>query len=80
VKNRFQAFAFHKRNMYRYTAGIQVDDGGIATGFVVVTMNGSIPSYDIVQPSAWDAMEATEALVAAATGAVGRCTLNQVDP
>jgi len=52
------------------TAGIQVDNSGIPTGFVVVTMNGAMPSYDIVQPSAWDAMDATEDLVAAAAGAV----------
>ena len=52
------------------TSAIQVDTDGIATGFVVVTMNDSIPSYDIVQPSAWDAMEPTEALVSAAKDAV----------
>ena len=45
---------------------IQVDTGAIPTGFVVVTMAGSMPSYDIVQPSAWDAMEPTEQLVSAA--------------
>ena len=49
---------------------IQVDDGSIPTGFVVVTMEGSMPSYDIVQPSAWDAMEPTDDLIAAAEDAV----------
>jgi fructokinase len=49
---------------------IQVDTTNTPTGFVVVTMDGSMPSYDIVQPSAWDAMEPTEQLVTAATGAV----------
>ena len=49
---------------------IQVDDGSIPTGFVVVTMEGSMPSYDIVQPSAWDAMEPTDGLIAAAEDAV----------
>ena len=52
------------------TASIQVDDGGVATGFVVVTMKGAMPSYDIVQPSAWDAMTASDDLVAAASGNV----------
>ena len=49
---------------------IQVDTGAIPTGFVVVTMAGSMPSYDIVQPSAWDAMEPTDQLVSAAKDAV----------
>ena len=53
------------------TTSIQVDDGGVATGFVVVTMKGAMPSsYDIVQPSAWDAMTASDDLVAAASGNV----------
>jgi hypothetical protein len=35
-----------------------------------VTMGaGGIPSYDIVRPSAWDAIQTTEALVAAAAAA-----------
>lgn len=49
---------------------VQVDTEGIPTGFVVVTMNGAMPSYDIVQPSAWDAMAVTDELMDAARGAV----------
>ena len=52
------------------TDTIQIDDGSIPTGFVVVTMKDAMPSYDIVQPSAWDAMEPTDDLVAAARDAV----------
>jgi hypothetical protein len=45
-------------------------DGSLDTGFVKVTMGaGGIPSYDIVRPSAWDAIRTTEALVAAAKAA-----------
>ena len=51
-------------------SNVQVDTGGIPTGFVVVTMQGAMPSYDIVQPSAWDAMAATDDLIEAARGAV----------
>ena len=51
-------------------SNVQVDTGGIPTGFVVVTMQGAMPSYDIVQPSAWDAMAVTDDLIEAATGAV----------
>ena len=52
------------------TDAIQIDTGGIPTGFVVVTMENAMPSYDIVQPSAWDAMDPTDDLVAACAGAV----------
>lgn len=52
------------------TDQIQVDANGTPTGFVVVTMDGAMPSYDIVQPSAWDKMEPSEGLIKAATGAV----------
>ena len=51
-------------------SNVQVDDTGIPTGFVVVTMEGAMPSYDIVQPSAWDAMAVTDDVIKAATGAV----------
>ena len=34
------------------TDTIQIDDGSIPTGFVVVTMKDAMPTYDIVQPSA----------------------------
>ena len=51
-------------------SNVQVDDTGIPTGFVVVTMEGAMPSYDIVQPSAWDAMAVTDDVIEAATGAV----------
>lgn len=48
---------------------LQLDEG-LDTGFVKVTMGaGGIPSYDIVQPSAWDAIKQTEALLAAAAAA-----------
>ena len=52
------------------TDTIQIDDGSIPTGFVVVTMKDAMPTYDIVQPSAWDAMEPSDDLVAAAKDAV----------
>ena len=52
------------------TDAIQIDTGGIPTGFVVVTMENAMPSYDIVQPSAWDAMDPTDDLVASCEGAV----------
>lgn len=52
------------------TDAIQIDTGGIPTGFVVVTMENAMPSYDIVQPSAWDAMDPTDDLVASCAGAV----------
>jgi fructokinase len=51
-------------------SNVQVDDTGIPTGFVVVTMEGAMPSYDIVQPSAWDAMAVTDDVIKAASGAV----------
>ena len=39
-------------------------DSELATGFVVVTMaEGGIPSYDIIQPSAWDAIAADTTLL-----------------
>jgi fructokinase len=44
---------------------IQLDDAH-RTGFVRVVMTGSEPSYDIVRPSAWDFLEACEALTSAA--------------
>jgi len=47
------------------TSLLQVDSS-LPTGFVRVTMNGSIPSYDIVQPSAWDAIQPDAALLASA--------------
>lgn len=48
---------------------LQTNDA-LNTGFVKVTMGGGgIPSYDIVQPSAWDAIKATDALLAAAAAA-----------
>jgi len=51
------------------TAFLQTD-ASLDTGFVKVTMgDGGIPSYDIVRPSAWDAIQTTEALLAAAEAA-----------
>mmetsp|Transcript_37535 Transcript_37535/g.81712 ORF Transcript_37535/g.81712 Transcript_37535/m.81712 type:complete len:359 (-) Transcript_37535:209-1285(-) len=50
------------------TSFLQVDSE-LSTGFVKVTMNGSIPSYDIVQPSAWDAIKPDPALLASAAAA-----------
>jgi fructokinase len=52
------------------TSRVQIDDGDVPTGFVVVTMDGEMPSYDIVRPSAWDKMAATQELIEAARDAV----------
>mmetsp|Transcript_18519 Transcript_18519/g.25656 ORF Transcript_18519/g.25656 Transcript_18519/m.25656 type:complete len:361 (+) Transcript_18519:79-1161(+) len=49
---------------------LQVDDTDLPTGFVKVTMGkGGIPSYDIVRPSAWDNIQPTPKLLAAAKAA-----------
>ena len=47
---------------------VQTDDA-LPTGFVGVTLDADgVPSYDIAEPSAWDAIEATPAAAAAAAG------------